>query len=233
MNLETSTYCVKNYAVRRGINPHSISALAGEVTVDVRNSYKGMVIAVGGPPHSGKSVFLAELYRQLLARRPSGVFLQRACPDGEGMWSAESDPELVKEIRRKGSFDQSFMTFTLNAVEQLGRRLSIVLLDLGGRKTAENAEILARSTHLIVLSSREEEKNAWVEFAGAEGCKALAILGSRLVKNDDGSLNQSVRSVLALDEDVMHGAMLNLDRETGNSPYVEQIGQLAEWLLNR
>ena len=71
---------------------------------DVRGRYKGMVVAVGGPPHSGKSVFLAELYRQLLAKRPSGVFLQRACPDGEGMWSAETNPQLVAEIRRKGSF---------------------------------------------------------------------------------------------------------------------------------
>src|SRR3990167_3520743 len=112
---------------------------------DIRAKYKGMVVAVGGPPHSGKSVFLAELYRQLLARRPSGTFLQRACPDGEGMWSAESDPALVKEIRRKGSFSQAFMLFTLKSIENLGAGMPRVLIDLGGLRTAENAEILKRS----------------------------------------------------------------------------------------
>src|SRR3989338_3719348 len=93
------------------------------------SNYKGMVIAVGGPPHSGKSVFLAELYRQLLARRPAGVFLQRACPDGEGMWSAEADPAVVAEIRRKGNFDAGFMTFTLKSIEALGTRFPITLVD--------------------------------------------------------------------------------------------------------
>ena len=52
---------------------------------DPRSAYQGRVIAIGGPPHSGKSVFLAELYRQLLQRQPTGVFLQRACPDGVGL----------------------------------------------------------------------------------------------------------------------------------------------------
>ncbi|MDP3740802.1 MAG: hypothetical protein Q8R08_00565, partial [bacterium] len=165
---------------------------------DVRGRYKGMVVVVGGPPHSGKSVFLAELYRQLLAKRPSGVFLQRACPDGEGMWSAETNPKLVAEIRRKGSFSQEFMVFTLKAIENLGRRFPILLLDLGGRRTAENAEILRRSTHLIILSSKEGENEPWSQFAAAEGCQTLAILASRLVKTSDGSLDQNVRSSVDL-----------------------------------
>src|SRR3990167_3663142 len=112
---------------------------------DVRSKYRGMTVAIGGPPHSVKTVFLAELYRQLLARRPSGAFLQRACPDGEGMWSAESDPALVAEIRRKGSFSQEFMLFTLKSIENLGAGMPRVLIDLGGLRTAENAEILKRS----------------------------------------------------------------------------------------
>lgn len=68
----------------------------------------GRAIAFVGPPHSGKSVFLAEMYRQLLANPKIGdkAFLQRACPDGEGMWSAEADQELVKKIRRKGKFKE-------------------------------------------------------------------------------------------------------------------------------
>lgn len=199
--------------------------------MDPREKYRGVVVAVGGPPHSGKSVFLAELYRQLLARKSSGTFLQRACPDGEGMWSAESDPALVKEIRRKGSFSQAFMLFTLKSIENLGAGMPRVLIDLGGLRTAENAEILKRSTHLIVLSSKEEECDPWCEFAQAEGCKPLAVLGSRLVRGDDGSLDQDVRSSLDFSGEMVRGELLNLDRQAGSEPYAQAISQFADWLI--
>lgn len=200
---------------------------------DPRQSYKGMVIAVGGPPHSGKSVFLAELYRQLLARKPSGVFLQRACPDGEGMWSAESDPDIVREIRLKGAFSQEFMLFVLKGIENLGRTFPILLLDLGGRRTAENAEILRRSTHLVILSSREEEDEPWQQFAADEGCATLAVVRSRLVKRQDGTLDQDVRSSVDLSAEPVRGELLNLDREAGSEPYAEAIRRFADWLLGR
>jgi CRISPR-associated protein Csx3 len=198
---------------------------------DVRSKYRGMTVAIGGPPHSGKSVFLAELYRQLLARRPSGAFLQRACPDGEGMWSAESDPTLVKEIRRKGSFSQEFMLFTLKGIENLGRRFPILLLDLGGRRTAENAEILRRSTHVLILSSKDEENKPWSQFAAAEGCQTLAVLASRLDKRADGTLDSSVRSSLDLSGETVRGELLNLDRDLGSDTYREAISQFADWLI--
>ena len=193
---------------------------------------KGMIVAIGGPPHSGKSVFLAELYRQLLARKPSKfVFLQRACPDGEGMWSAESGPEVVKEIRRKGSFSQEFMLFTLKSIEGLGKVFPLVLLDLGGRRTAENAEILGRSTHLIVLSSKEEEDEPWCQFAEAEGCKTVAVFRSRLVKVKNGQLDETVRSSVDLSAEPIRGEMLNLDRDGAVEPYQAAVSQFADWLI--
>lgn len=199
---------------------------------DVQSRYKGMVVAVGGPPHSGKSVFLAELYRQLLARKPSGfVFLQRAAPDGEGMWSAETDPALVAEIRRKGAFSQEFMLFTLKAVENLGKTFPVVLLDLGGRRTAENAEILQRSTHLLILSSKEDEIAPWQEFAAAERCETLAVFASRLVKRDDGTLDESIRSTVDLATDPVKGDLLNLDREGSVGPYQDAVSRFADWLI--
>lgn len=200
---------------------------------DIRSRYKGMVVAVGGPPHSGKSVFLAELYRQLLARKASKVFLQRACPDGEGMWSAESDPALVREIRRKGAFSQEFMLFTLKSIENLGKTFPLVLLDLGGKRTAENAEILSRTTHLIVLSSKEDEVEPWCEFAKAEGCEPLAVFASRLIKTEDGSLDQSASSSVDFSTLPVTGLLLNLDREGGSEPYRNAISQFAEWLIAR
>lgn len=200
---------------------------------DVRAKYKGMVVAVGGPPHSGKSVFLAELYRQLLARRSSGVFLQRACPDGEGMWSAESDPAVVAEIRRKGAFSEEFMSFVLKGIENLGRRFPILLLDLGGRKTAENAEILRRSTHLLVLSSKDEENEPWSQFAAAEGCQTLAVLASRLFELAPGVLDTAKQTPDQpwSGEIPLRGELWQLDRKGPPELYREAISHIAEWLI--
>lgn len=125
------------------------------------------VIAVGGPPHSGKSVFLAELYRQLLANPEVGsrVFLQRTCPDGEGMWSAESDQDLVKQLRQKGDFSSETMNFYVNSLDGLRRNKDMVLADLGGFISMENVIITAHATDLVVLSSKEEKLRQWISFA--------------------------------------------------------------------
>src|SRR3989344_1491697 len=208
------------------------------------SKYVGMVIAVGGPPHSGKSVFLAELYRQLLARRPADAFLQRACPDGEGMWSAESDPTVVRSIRRKGNFDAGFMAFTLKAIEALGTRFPITLVDLGGRRSAQNAEILARCSHQIILSSKKEEVSAWQEFAAAEGCETIAVFVSELVKlAGSEELDLGVRSEATTTSGVVGGTLRNLDRgRSGDSEarlaairecYREAVSQFADWLIAR
>lgn len=219
----------------------------------IKNYKKGMVIAVGGPPHSGKSVFLAELYRQILARRPAGVFLQRACPDGEGMWADESDPAIVREIRRKGKFSDEFVNFTLKALEALGARFPIVLADLGGIRSAQNAEILARSTHLINLCGlqKQAEKNPWVEFAAEEGCGLLADFNSELVRlpsfedYDPDHLDLSVRSDVSVDSvaAVATAHFRNLDRgKPGDTEeqkalrrecYREAVSQFSDWLIAR
>lgn len=190
----------------------------------------GMVVAVGGPPHSGKSVLLAELHRQLFARR-ARFFLERACPDGEGMWSSETDPKIVADIRRKGAFTQEFMIRKLAGIENLGKAFPLVLLDLGGRRTAENAEILKRSSHLILLSSKEEENEPWQEFARAEGCETIAVFASRLIKGEDGTLDNKVRSSVDFSTEPVQGSLFNLDREGPKDPYIKVVSQFADWLI--
>jgi len=201
---------------------------------DARASYKGMVVAIGGPPHSGKSVFLAELYRQLLARRPAGfVFLQRACPDGEGMWSAESDPAIVAEIRRKGKFDAKFMNFLLPSISSLGRCFPLVLLDLGGVRSAENAEILHRSTHVLVLSSKDEQNEPWSQFAAAEGCQTLAVLASRLFELAPGVLDTTKRTPDQQwsGEIPLRRELWQLDRKGPPELYRDAVSQFADWQI--
>lgn len=189
-----------------------------------------LVVSVGGPPHSGKSVFLAELYRQLLDRMPGEVFLQRGCPDGEGMWSAESDPSMVKAIRQKGKFSEDFVGWATDALHGLQRGFKITLVDLGGKRMQPNDDLLRGSTHCIVLSSKENETKAWVEYAQGCGCEILAVIESWLVKNESG-LDSSVRSSLNASATPVMGTLVNLDREGPADPYREAVSALAERLV--
>lgn len=191
------------------------------------------VIAVGGPPHSGKSVFVAELYRQLL-KHSNRVFLQQVCPDGEGMWSSEADQRIVASLRKKGVFSAEFIGNTLNAIEQLGRnpRFSIVLLDLGGKLTPENAKILQCSDFLIVLSSNLQDINEWQQFARSEDCETIAALQSRL-QTINGGFDQAVRSHISFTPSLATGVLWNLDRNSGVAPYQSAVAQLATWLHDR
>lgn len=200
---------------------------------DPRYRYHSRVVAVGGPPHSGKSVFLAELYRQLLQRQAAGIFLQRVCPDGEGMWSNEADPAIVQQIRKKFAFTEEFVTLTLQTIEQLGRnpQLSLVLLDLGGKRTAENAEILRRSTDCILLAAQAEETADWQAFATAEGCSILATFQSCLVKLPNQQLDHAARSSIQTDLPIPQGKLVNLARDLGTGCYEQAIAQFAEWLV--
>lgn len=199
---------------------------------DPRHRYKGRVIAMGGPPHSGKSVFTSKLYHQLLARTSgsSQVFKEVACPDGEGMWSQEAEPELVDKIRRKGSFTPEFLQLKLPGIERLGCDRPLVLVDIGGLRTAENGEILKRCTHLIIISRDGAEFEPWQRFAAAEGCEAIAYFHSHLVKREDGTLEEELCSRLDLGQQPAVGEFYNLCRSGGDRSYREAIERVAVWL---
>jgi len=83
------------------------------VKADPRRQYVGCVIAVGGPPHSGKTVFLNALHDAWLAKIGDQAFNEPVCPDGEGKWAAESEPEIVQRIRKKHPFSEEFMSIKL------------------------------------------------------------------------------------------------------------------------
>ncbi len=191
---------------------------------------RGLVIAVGGPQHSGKTVLVAELYRQLLARRPGDIVLQRACPDGEGMWSAESNQALVQTIRQKGAFSPEFSRWIEGAVLRMRRRFALSLLDLGGKRMSPNDIFLRASTHLLVLSSSQDEAQAWVEYGQSFGCAILGVLRSRLL---NGQLDANTRSSVDLNAEPIQGELVNLDRDGPVAPYQEAVSQLADWLIKK
>lgn len=176
---------------------------------------------------------MTELYRQLHARLSGGVFLLRACPDGEGMWSADSSPEIVAQIRKKGPFSKNFIEFVEEAITGLRQGFAITLLDLGGKRIFPNDKILTASTHCIILSSSAEEKKQWIKFAEKYDSKIIAVLDSKLVFVNSSSkeIDMNARSQINILNSPITGEIVNLDRETGVEPYQEAISQLANCLV--
>jgi CRISPR-associated protein Csx3 len=151
------------------------------------------------------------------------------------MWSNEADPAIVQQIRRKFAFSEEFVSLTLQTVERLGcnPQLSLVLLDLGGKRTAENAEILRRSTHCILLSAEAGEMSAWRAFAAAEGCCLLAMFQSRLIKLPDQTLDRTACSAIQTHLAIPQGTFVNLSRDLRATCYEQAIAQFADWLMHR
>lgn len=193
----------------------------------------GTVIAVGGPPHSGKSVLLRELYSRLLARSPHGVFLQAACPDGEGMWSCEASSDVAARLRRKGAFTEEWMDFALRSIRAEARSKRLVLVDLGGKLADDNREILKLCQFIIVLSAVEDQMRAWSDFANESGCPALALLRSALVRAAGGALDMTARSEVRLKAEPIAGSLFNLDREAPSDCYRDAVDSLAGWMTDR
>lgn len=155
-------------------------------------------IAIGGPPHSGKTVLMG-LLRGLLPRDKFVVV--EAAPDGEGItgWSFEGDPELVRVVRRKGKFLEEFVDWVCDSVRNSAMPLTLV--DLGGmlvaedgsfsptgqRLTPQNERIVRECDGLIIIANPNyaEAATTWVAEANRLGVKPLAILESILEGADD------------------------------------------------
>jgi len=60
-------------------------------------------VALGGPPHSGKSVLAYSLTQALRARDVPHYLLRAYPPDYEGDWFFAAEPETVRHLRFKGA----------------------------------------------------------------------------------------------------------------------------------
>jgi CRISPR-associated protein Csx3 len=141
-----------------------------------RNNRK--VIAFVGPPHSGKSVLVAALYRQLQRSLPveefqREVFLLRACPDGEGNWSSEIPPELARTHRFKNHWDDEFARKVCQDLEKLAQNKRLLLVDVGGKIDRRNQQILNCCTHAVIVS---RDPNAVAEWRGALQAAEITVL---------------------------------------------------------
>ncbi|MCZ7571778.1 MAG: hypothetical protein M5U01_24770 [Ardenticatenaceae bacterium] len=133
-------------------------------------------VVVGGPPHSGKSVFSYHLDRMLRGRKLDFYHLG-ANPDGEGHWSQEVSALERATLRRKGTFTPEFVA---RMAATVASRELLLLLDVGGRISPENERIMRPATHAIVLAGNPRLAEAWVEFCGQCGLELLARFDSQL-----------------------------------------------------
>lgn len=133
-------------------------------------------VVIGGPPHSGKSVLTYSL-TQALRDRKIDHYVLRACPDGEGDWSNEADAGVVRLIRDKGQFTDSFVA---HVCENLANRHLPLLVDVGGRPTREQEIIFDHCTHAVLLSSDPVLLAQWRDLVEDHGLIVVAELHSQL-----------------------------------------------------
>ena len=138
-----------------------------------------MKVAIVGPPHSGKSVFLGGLCENLPRDKR---FLFRACPDGEGSWTWRSS-EAAK-YRRKGSFSPQIVDWYVEKL-RTNNLTPIVLVDVGGRITPENHRILSEVDAVIILSGALDAIEEWEAFTKDCGCEILARIYSHYHASED------------------------------------------------
>lgn len=151
-------------------------------------------VLVGGPPHSGKSVLIYSLSQALRQRRVEHYAL-RACPDGEGDWSNEAPPALVRQIRLKGQWTSQWLQ---RVSRDIRRRHLPLLVDVGGRPTPEQAAMFGLCTHAVLLTPDAAARAWWTELVQRHGLPIVADLTSDLHgENRLDSAAPVVRGVLA------------------------------------
>ena len=172
-------------------------------------------ILIGGPPHAGKSVLFHSLVQALRAR---GIAFHaiRACPDGEGNWSQEIDQDMIRTIRVKGEWTDTFVQRICRDLEQ---RLLPMLVDMGGRPQIAQYCILQQCTHSLLLLRTDEPEStmAWSRLVETQGLLPLARIFSAR-EGDAPPIEETP---------VINGTLIGLERGSSAS------GPVFEALVNR
>ncbi len=160
-------------------------------------------VAIGGPPHSGKSVLAYSLdvaLKQYAKQHEVMHYLLRAYPpDGEGNWFLEGDQETVRTFRTKGAASEAWLPLLKRDID---RRQVPLLVDLGGNPTQEQETLLDGCTHAILLTPDEEARRVWTRRMEEHGLIILADLHSA----------QEGEGMLTAGEPVLQGTLTGLDR---------------------
>ncbi len=158
-------------------------------------------VLLGGPPHAGKSVLLYNLTHALQER---GVrhHAMRACPDGEGNWSQEGDPETVSKVRIKGYWSSEFIKrISFN----LEHRCLPFLVDMGGRPQAAELPLLRQCTHSVLLL--RADKPDYTQLWRHMGIEANLLPLAELTSQQNGTSTITSHSTL------LTGTITGLERQ--------------------
>ncbi|OQA95044.1 MAG: hypothetical protein BWY25_02587 [Chloroflexi bacterium ADurb.Bin222] len=134
-------------------------------------------VALGGPPHSGKSVLAYSLTQALREREAPHYLLRAYPPDYEGDWFLAGEPETVQHLRLKGARSEEWLPLLQRDIA--GRQLPL-LVDLGGLPTPTQEGVLAACTHGILLTRDAGSRALWRERFERYRLELLADLHSEL-----------------------------------------------------
>jgi len=143
-------------------------------------------LLIVGPPDSGKSVLAHALWQVLLKESPA-VYLQRAQWDGEGNWWLELGENTTPDQREawkaqyKGTLTDRFFPYHAQAILNLRRQQSLVLVDVGGKVQPEKQPLLEACSHYLIISSDLQAIAPWHEFCRDRGnLQPVAVIHSSL-----------------------------------------------------
>lgn len=171
-------------------------------------------VALGGPPHSGKSVLAYSLSHALRLQNVPHYVL-RAHPDGEGDWANEADGDLVRALRVKGVGTPEW---TRRVARDISARPLPLIVDPGGKPTTWQEAIFRECTHGILLCPDAISHAEWLERFQAHDLVLLADLKSDLYG----------KNMLESDRGHLRGTLAGLERgQIASGPAFER---LVEWL---
>lgn len=195
-------------------------------THDLQRPVLRHALAVVGPPHSGKSVLVAGFQR--LLRRVPRTWVYRATPDGEGLWSQESEAHHAQRIRHKYNWTDQFCEWNLAGVQLLKQTCDLLFVDTGGKMSADTAALVRLCGNAVILvGAREEEEHPgtlaqWRSFCLESGAKVIAELVSDL---------DIAKTAVRVDEALVVATVAGLDR--GNAKCQEQVAPVLRAVMAR
>jgi CRISPR-associated protein Csx3 len=138
-------------------------------------------VIIGGPPQAGKSVLFHSITHALRERNIRHHAI-RACPDGEGTWSQESDQTIVSQIRVKGAWSDAFVQ---RICQNLEHRCLPFLIDMGGHPKTSQGCMFRLCTHSVLLlrADRPDYTRLWRQFGEEYELRQLAEITSELAGN--------------------------------------------------
>jgi CRISPR-associated protein Csx3 len=101
----------------------------------------------------------------------------------------EQQAEIMK-VANKGELTQGFFPYHAQAILELRRQKSLVIVDIGGMAQPEKQPILEACSHYLIITSNPDEVTKWHEFCRDRGnLSTVAVMHSTLETCEE--VNQS------------------------------------------